>query len=509
MTGDLTNLPFVSSHLSPVTNMPTTTDLIHRLEQLPTNEILVVGDVMLDRFVYGQVDRISPEAPIPVLRFQRELSMLGGAGNVVRNLISLKQKADLVAVVGADNPGFEIAKMLSTDESITSHLLTDKNRPTTLKTRYIAGVQQMLRSDHERADPMDKALEEQAGLRLRLALPNCAIVILSDYAKGVLTPKIIQDTINLAHQFGKMVVIDPKTRNYDMYRGADVITPNRKELSEAVGWPIKSVEDAVKASLELIEKYSFGAVLAKLGGDGVCLVRKGEEPQHFAATAKEVYDVSGAGDTVIATFATALAANMPMEQAACLANEAGSIVVGKIGTATVTIEELVRGLRQFEANTADAKMMGANKALESVERWRRQGLSIGFTNGCFDLLHPGHISLLQQARAACDRLVVGLNSDASVKRLKGETRPVQNENARSTVLSSLSMVDLVVIFDEDTPLELIKTLRPDVLVKGADYAKDQVVGGKEVESWGGQIVLANLVDGQSTTRTIARMKSSG
>lgn len=489
--------------------MPITAELINHLEKLPSHEILVLGDVMLDRFVYGQVERISPEAPIPVLRFQRELSMLGGAGNVVRNLVSLKQKADLVAVVGADNPGFEIAKMLSQDETITSHLLTDKNRPTTLKTRYIAGVQQMLRTDHERADSIDGALEEQTGMRLRMALPNCAVVILSDYAKGVLTPKIIHDAIDLAHQFNKMVIIDPKTRDYAIYRGADVITPNRKELSEAVGYPIKSVEDAVKASLELIEKYAFGAVLAKLGGDGVCLVRKDAEPQHFAATAQEVYDVSGAGDTVIAAFATALAAGMPMGHAACLANEAGSIVVGKIGTATITIDELVRSLRKSDASAAEAKMMSANKALESVERWRRQGLSIGFTNGCFDLLHPGHVSLLQQARAHCDRLVVGLNSDASIKRLKGNDRPIQNENARATVLSSLSMVDLVVVFDEDTPLELIKTLRPDVLVKGADYAKDQVVGGKEVESWGGQVVLANLVDGQSTTRTIARMKSTG
>jgi D-beta-D-heptose 7-phosphate kinase/D-beta-D-heptose 1-phosphate adenosyltransferase len=486
-----------------------TPELIHKLETLPSSSILVVGDVMLDRFIYGQVDRISPEAPIPVLRFQRELSMLGGAGNVVRNLISLKQKADLIAVVGADNPGFEVAKMLSQYEDITPHLLTDKNRPTTLKSRYIAGVQQVLRCDSERSDPLDKMLEEQVGIRLRMAIPNSQVIVLSDYAKGVLTPKLIADCIELAKQFKKPVIIDPKVRNYDIYRGADIITPNRKELAEAIGHPIKSVEDAIEASNELIGRYGFGAILAKLGGDGVCLIRKDEEPVHFAATAREVYDVSGAGDTVIAAFATALAAGMPMDYAARLSNEAGSIVVGKIGTATITTDELIQNLRQFESRELDDKIMTANKAFECVERWRRQGLTVGFTNGCFDLLHPGHIALIQQARRNCDRLVLGLNSDASVQRLKGKDRPVQNEKARSTVMASLGMVDLVVIFDEDTPLELIKALRPAVLVKGADYTIDQVVGAKEVKSWGGTVVLADLITGQSTTSTISRMKQSG
>ncbi len=346
-------------------------------------------------------------------------------------------------------------------------------------------------------------------MRLKLAMLNCQVVILSDYAKGVLTPKLIKDCIAMARQFGKPVIIDPKVRDYSIYRGADVITPNRKELSEAIGRSIKTVDDAIQAANELIEKYEFGAVLAKLGGDGVCLVRKDAPPAHFAATAREVYDVSGAGDTVIAAFATALAAGMPMEWAARLSNEAGSIVVGKIGTATVTIDELIKNLRQFEDREVDDKVMTGNKAFECVERWRRQGLVVGFTNGCFDLLHPGHVSLLQQARKACDRLVVGLNSDASVKRLKGEDRPIQNEKARSTVLASLSLVDLVVIFDEDTPLELIKALRPAILVKGADYTVDQVVGGKEVASWGGKVVLADLVQGQSTTSTISRMRQAG
>lgn len=489
--------------------MPIDHDILHKLDKLPAAHIAVIGDVMLDKFMYGQVDRISPEAPVPVMRYVREIGMLGGAGNVVRNLVSLGQKCELIGVIGNDQPGFEIAKQLSQNENVTPHLLTDQSRPTTVKTRFVAGIQQVLRVDVENAEPLASIVEEQVGVRLRMAMAQADAIILSDYAKGVLTPKIIADAIKLGKQFGKPVMIDPKVRDYTRYAGADVITPNRKELGEASGMNIKTVADAITASNQLIEKFNLGAVLAKLGGDGVCLVRAGQDPIHVKATAREVYDVSGAGDTVVAAFAMALASGLPMEFAARLANEAGSIVVGKVGTATVTIEELVKNLRQFEDRELSDKVCSQNKAMEVVERWRRQGLTVGFTNGCFDLLHPGHVSLLQQARKACDRLVVGLNSDASVKRLKGETRPVQNEKARGTVLATLSPVDLVVVFSEDTPLELIKALRPTVLVKGADYTVETVVGAKEVQSWGGQVVLANLVEGQSTTSTISRMRQTG
>lgn len=484
-------------------------DIIQQLENLPSNPILVIGDVMLDRFMYGHVDRISPEAPIPVMRYVREISMLGGAGNVVRNLVSLKQRCDLIAVIGADPAGFEIAKQLSQDEVITPHLLTDKERPTTIKTRFVAGIQQVLRCDVERAENLSASIEDQVLMRLKLAIPQVSAVVLSDYAKGVLTPKIIAECIALGKANNKPVVIDPKGRDYTRYTGASVVTPNRKELGEASGADIKTIEDAVKASRGLIEKFKLGAVLAKLGGDGVCLVVAGKEPLHIKATAREVYDVSGAGDTVIAGFVTAIAAGMSMEHAAHIANEAGSIVVSKVGTATVTIDELINNLCQVEDRDINDKVLSQNKAIELVERWRRQGLNVGFTNGCFDLIHPGHISILQQSRKACDRLVVGLNSDASVKRLKGLERPVQNEKARATVLATLNPVDLVVIFNEDTPLELIKALRPNVLVKGADYTEATVVGAAEVKSWGGKVVLANLVEGQSTTNTIQKLKSSG
>jgi D-beta-D-heptose 7-phosphate kinase/D-beta-D-heptose 1-phosphate adenosyltransferase len=489
-----------------MTSLP---DLPQKLETLGSRSVLVVGDLMLDRFIYGQVERISPEAPIPVLRFQRETAMLGGAGNVVRNLVSLGQKAELIAVTGNDSASFEISKMLAPEQNITPHILSDATRPTTIKSRYIAGVQQVLRCDHERAEDLSADMEQQVAVRLAMALPTCDVVILSDYAKGVLTPKTIRRCIDEAHAAGKKVIVDPKIRDYARYKDADVVTPNRKELAEATNMPIGSVQEAVTAAESLIKKFNFGAVLAKLGGDGVCLVQKGKEPVHFTATAREVYDVSGAGDTVVAAFATALAAGMTMDYAARLANEAGSIVVGKIGTATVTVDELIKGLRQSENDEMDSKVQPLAKAIETVERWRRQGLTIGFTNGCFDLLHPGHVSLLQSARKACERLVVGLNSDASVKRLKGESRPIQNTKARSTVLASLAPVDLVVMFDEDTPLELIRALRPAVLVKGADYKIEEVVGAKDVTGWGGKVVLADIVDGHSTTNTIQKMRQLG
>ncbi len=488
-------------------------DLAQRIETLASHSVLVVGDVMLDRFIYGQVERISPEAPIPVLRFQRESAMLGGAGNVARNLISLNQKAELIAVTGSDPAAFEIAKMFAPDpqnfsdeQNITPHLLSDATRPTTIKARYIAGVQQVLRCDHERAEDIDSALEAQAIARLNMALPGCAVVILSDYAKGMLTNKLIRACIDLAHQHKKPVIVDPKIRDYSRYKGADVITPNRKELAEASDMPVETVEQCIAAAKVLLQKFDLKAVLAKLGGDGVCLVQKSAEPVHLKATAREVYDVSGAGDTVVAAFAAGLANGFSMVDAAHLANEAGSLVVGKIGTATVTLDELAKSLRQSEAREINEKVMPLPRALESVERWRRQGLTIGFTNGCFDLLHPGHIALLQAARKNCDRLVVGLNSDTSVKRLKGEGRPVQNTSARSTVLAGLAPVDLVVVFEEDTPLELIRALRPGVLVKGADYKMDEVVGAKDVTGWGGKVVLAELVEGQSTTNTIKKLK---
>lgn len=478
-----------------------------RLDEFIGQRVLCVGDLMLDRYVYGQVDRISPEAPIPVLHVLRETATLGGAGNVVRNLAALGAQVDVIGVVGKDQAGDDIEKECKDIFDVSARLFCDASRPTTQKTRYVAGSQQLLRADHENAKALAPDIEDQIIAQLSSSVASVQAVILSDYVKGTLTPKIITEAIRLARAAKKPVIVDPKGRNFGRYRGATLLTPNRKELGEATGLPITNVDEAEVAARGLIDDFDIESVLVKLGAEGVCLVHKDQPALHFQTKAREVFDVSGAGDTVIATLTLALISGFSLEEAAELANTAGSIVVGKVGTASVTREEIAHELMHGEALRAEDKIVSFSAIADISERWRKLGLKVGFTNGCFDLLHPGHISILRQARAACDRLVVGLNSDASVKRLKGETRPVQNEAARGTVLASLADVDQVVIFGEDTPLELIMKIRPDVLVKGADYTIDKVVGAPEVQSWGGKIVLAQLVDGQSTTKTIAKMKA--
>ncbi len=481
--------------------------LLSSLEKLAEHRVLCVGDVMLDRYIYGQVERISPEAPIPVLRIQREAVTLGGAGNVVRNIAALGGHVDLIGVIGQDQAGYDIAKQITSLPQVTSYLLTDSSRPTTLKTRYVADGQQLLRADHEVSQSISADMEKQVLLRLRGSIDSSTVVILSDYAKGVLSDVVVKEAIKLAKEANRIILIDPKGRDFSRYFGATMLTPNRRELADATLTSIRTVEDAEKAARQLIDRYELEGILAKLGSDGVCLVLKGKPAQHFHATAREVYDVSGAGDTVVSTMALALAGGLSSADGAALANIAGSIVVGKIGTATVTRDELARELVHDQTRQSEQKIVSLAEATETAERWRKQGLKVGFTNGVFDLLHPGHLSLLRQARAACDRLIIGLNSDVSVKRLKGENRPIQNENARAAVLASLTDIDQVVIFSEDTPLTLIKAIRPSVLVKGADYKMDQVVGGDIVQSWGGQVILANLVEGQSTTATIAKLQT--
>jgi len=480
-------------------------DLASRLDQFIDRRVLCVGDLMLDRYVYGQVERISPEAPIPVLHTQRETATLGGAGNVVRNIAALGGRVDVIGVIGQDQTGADITKIFAELPSVTTHLLADPSRPTTQKTRYVAGGQQLLRADHESAKPITADIEQKIIHAISTAIEASNVIILSDYAKGVLTPKVVSQAIALARATGKIIIIDPKGRDFGRYNGATYLTPNRKELSEAIGRNVTTVAEAETAARHLMQEFQIENILVKLGSEGVCLVRKDKPALHLHTKAREVFDVSGAGDTVAATLALALASEFTPEQAAELANIAGSIVVGKVGTASVSRDEIERELMHGSAQLGEEKVVGFATIADIAERWRKQGLKVGFTNGVFDLLHPGHISLIRQARAACDKLVVGINSDASVKRLKGETRPVQNEAARSAVLSSLADIDQVVIFGEDTPLELIKTIRPDVLVKGADYTVDKVVGGTEVKSWGGKVILATLIDGQSTTKTIAKM----
>ncbi|WP_096704128.1 D-glycero-beta-D-manno-heptose-7-phosphate kinase [Magnetospirillum sp. 15-1] len=479
--------------------------LVERVEKLRGTMVLCVGDAMLDRFVYGSVDRISPEAPIPVLCIERETAMLGGAGNVVRNLVAVGAAPAFVSVVGDDTAGREVTRLVGEHGEIDPCIVVEPGRQTTIKTRFFASNQQLLRADRESRSPVGDSIRDQLLIRVERLLPKAGVMVLSDYGKGVLAAPIAAALIHRAKAAGKQVIVDPKGTDYTIYAGATLVTPNRKELHEATGLAVDSDGQVVAAARHLIETCGFEAVLVTRSQDGMTLVRADGQINHLPAEAREVFDVSGAGDTVVATLAAALASGASLPEAAHLANVAAGIVVGKVGTAVAYADEMVVALHHEDLMLGESKIVPVGAAAEIVDRWRRKGQKVGFTNGCFDLLHPGHVSILAQAKSACDRLVVGLNSDASVQRLKGPTRPVQSEASRATVLSSLATVDLVVIFGEDTPLEVIGELKPDVLVKGADYTIDKVVGADLVQSWGGKVVLAELVDGQSTTNTIKKM----
>ncbi|MFO0996846.1 MAG: D-glycero-beta-D-manno-heptose-7-phosphate kinase [Alphaproteobacteria bacterium] len=475
------------------------------VERLADVAVLCVGDVMLDRYVYGSVDRISPEAPIPVLRIEREAAMLGGAGNVVRNLVALGARAAFVSVVGNDPAGREISELIAGIKGVEPYFTVERGRQTTIKTRYVAAGQQLLRADRETLAAAASTVAEDLRRLAVNAVEDARVVVVSDYGKGIVTPELTAGLIKAGRGAHKPVIVDPKGRDFGRYRGATIMTPNRAELANATGMPVGSDADIIAAARRLITLCMLDWLLVTRGPDGMTLVDREGAAIHLPTEAREVFDVSGAGDTVVAMLAASIAAGASVEDAARLANTAAGIVVGKIGTAVVTAAEVVGALHTQELLTGESKVMSRAGALARVKEWRDQGLKIGFTNGVFDLLHPGHLSLLTQAKAACDRLVIGLNSDASVTRLKGPTRPVQNEAARAAVLASLAATDLVVIFGEDTPLRLIEDIRPDVLVKGSDYALDQVVGAEVVAKYGGRVVLADLMAGHSTTRTIAKL----
>jgi D-beta-D-heptose 7-phosphate kinase / D-beta-D-heptose 1-phosphate adenosyltransferase len=479
------------------------------VERLSRARVLVLGDVMLDRYVYGSVDRMSPEAPVPVLRQQSQRAMTGGAGNVARNIAALGGKVVLVGLVGDDAPGRELTAMLADEPGIASRLIVDPDRATTVKTRFVAGRQQLLRVDGESAKPATGAAAAALRAALEADLPGVDIVLLSDYAKGVLGDEVLQRAIAYIHGAGKRLIVDPKSRDLKRYAGADLLTPNRGELAAATGIAGEDDSATATAARQAMKAAGVGAVLATRGERGMTLVAGEAAPLHLPAEAREVFDVSGAGDTVIAVLAAALAVGADMAQAARLANTAAGIATGKLGTAVVHPADLLGALQARDVLASDAKVVALETALERIQRWRTAGEKVAFTNGCFDLIHPGHVSLLSQARGAADRLIVGLNSDASIKRLKGADRPVQNETARGIVLASMAAVDLVLLFDEDTPIELIRAIRPDVLVKGADYRLDQVVGGDLVKAAGGRVLLAELLPGHSTTGTIARAGAKG
>ena len=483
-------------------NAPSVEANLHCLTGL---RLLCIGDVMLDRFVYGAIERISPEAPVPVIRIEREAAMLGGAGNVARNVAALGASVHLVAVCGNDDTGREVRERLAGQARLDASIIIEAGRQTSIKTRYVAASQQVLRADRETTTPLGAAASEELIAAAIDAMPGSSVVVLSDYAKGVLSGANSERLIEAASRHGLPVIVDPKGRDYRRYRGARLLTPNRRELTEATGLPVTSIEEVATAAGRLRAMADVAAIVVTLGRDGMLVLDGDADPVRIEASARDVFDVTGAGDTVVAALACLLAAGCTLIEAAVAANAAAGIVVGKVGTAVVTAEELTQAMRLSHLSVAEAKMCSLPAALEQVAAWQQQGVVVGFTNGCFDLIHPGHISLLAQARANCERLIVGLNSDASVRRLKGKGRPVQSEAARALVLASLATVDMVVGFAEDTPLALIEALRPDVLIKGADYRIDEVVGADFVRSRGGRVVLAALEPGYSTSATLAKL----
>ncbi|MDA8248560.1 MAG: D-glycero-beta-D-manno-heptose-7-phosphate kinase [Rhodospirillales bacterium] len=475
------------------------------LPRFADGRVLVLGDIMLDRYVQGEVRRISPEAPIPVLKAEARRAVLGGAANVAQNVAALGAGAVLVGVVGMDDAATEIGRLLAASPAITACLVPVPQRPTTVKTRFVSGGHQLLRLDEEESGAIAPAQEAQILAEFELALAQADVVVLSDYAKGVLTDRVLAGAIAAARAAGKLVIADPKRASFAAYRGVDVLTPNEAEAARASGLATDDDDGAVRAGEAALAQAAAGAVLVTRSAKGLTLVRRDAPPLHVPTRARAVADVSGAGDTLVAAFAIGLACGADMPVAAMLANVAAGISVGKPGTATVSHGELGAALHRRELLALEDKIAETDAAGATVAAWRAQGLRVGFTNGCFDLVHPGHVRLLARARAACDRLVVGLNSDASVKRLKGEGRPVQNEMARATVMASIGAVDLVVLFEQDTPEALIGALLPDLLFKGADYRIDEVVGGDIVRAHGGEVRLIDLEAGHSTTATIRRI----
>ncbi len=483
-------------------------DFEEALKRISGQTVLCVGDLMLDDFVYGEVSRISPEAPAPVLAVTKNELVVGGAGNVARNIAALGARCIFIGVIGDDDAGRTLTAKLRIEPSIEAHLVVDPSRVTTRKVRFVSEHHSthLLRADWEQSRPVDGETEKAVLAQALAALPRAASMVLSDYAKGLLTPRIIRALIDAARKLGKPVIVDPKGKDFSIYKSATVITPNRRELAEVTRHAVASEADVASAAAELNRAVGSEAVLVTRSEAGMSLVPARGEPVHVAAYPVKVRDVSGAGDTVVAVLAAMLAADTGFEPAMRAANAAAAVVVGKRGTATVSAAELRSRILPAASLAPEEKIVFDWSVLdERLAEWR--GLRIGFTNGCFDILHPGHIKLLAAARAACDRLIVGLNGDASVKRLKGEGRPMQEVSARAEVLSALEAVDLVVVFDQDTPLDLIRRVRPKVLAKGGDYRREEVVGCELVEGDGGEVIIIDLVPGFSTTKIVSKSRA--
>ena len=466
---------------------------------------LVIGDVMLDRYLIGSVGRISPEAPVPIVLLNHQNERAGGAANVAANLALLGIKTHIIGCIGHDNEGAILTKLLEQMHVNASGIYTSSSRPTIAKTRVLSGHQQMLRLDQESNANFNA--DENAGLlaaiQTQLALKPC-VVILSDYAKGLLSEQTCQTIIKQCKTAKIPVLVDPKGRDYSKYKGATALTPNKKETAEACN-TIVDDPDLISKATALKKELDLEFLAVTRGEEGITLIDSATH--HLPAIAKQVFDVSGAGDTVIATLAAGLIHQLSVLQSLQLANIAASVVVGKVGTVPISQADLTEALASQQKSEQAHKVCDLTRLKAKVDVWKKDKQTIVFTNGCFDLLHAGHVTYLEAAKKRGDKLVLGLNTDRSVSAIKGPTRPVVPENDRARVLAALESVDAVILFDEDTPLNLINAIQPNIIAKGSDYSADQVVGGKEVLSWGGEIALIDLVEGRSTTGLIQKLQN--
>jgi D-beta-D-heptose 7-phosphate kinase/D-beta-D-heptose 1-phosphate adenosyltransferase len=475
-----------------------------RLSAMAGTPVLVVGDVMLDRFVHGVVSRVSAEAPVPVMARADESVMLGGAGNVARNIAVLGGEPVLAGVVGADAAAAEASALMAV--GVTAQVVIDPDRPTTTKTRFVSAGQQLLRVDDEVVRPITGAIEDALAMHVAVAAANARAILVSDYGKGVVTQRIIQACLTAAKANGAPLIVDSKARHFGRYGEADIVKPNAGELAFATDLPTGTDTEIEAALTRALELSACQAILVTRAAQGMSLAVRGEAVRHFRRPAPEVFDTAGAGDTALAALGLALASGADLTEAVELALLASSVVVEKAGVAAVSPDELLEAELAAHREPTEAKIVTPEGMLRAVARWRERGLKVGFTNGCFDILHPGHVAYLTQARSWCDRLIVAVNSDASVRRSKGADRPVNPLEARALVLAGLACVDLVTAFKDDTPAELIAAARPDLLVKGGDYSAETIVGAEMVRGWGGEVKIAAFVEGHSTTATLAKAK---
>lgn len=502
---------------------------IQIIKNMAQGSVLVVGDIMLDRFVYGSVDRISPESPVPVLSVNRENAMLGGAGNTLSNIYHLGARGFVLSLVGDDAEGRDVMNHIAGWDIDHTGLIKTNDRPTIVKTRFLAGHQQLLRTDYETIKPISDESAQALLVQAQAIMPQVKAVVISDYGKGVLTPHVIQSIITMAKKAAIPVLVDPKGSDYSIYKGADVVTPNKKELALATGgMPVETDDQVIAAARVLMAQSGIQAVVATRSQDGMSVIQAEGQTHIRSAVDIEVFDVSGAGDTVIATIASALAVGASLVQAASLANIAGSVVVAKVGTAPIRAQELIAAVENYEGDAQhilsrknqpriervrQAPLLEWDAAREEVLRWKARGLKVGFTNGCFDIVHFGHVTYLNDARSKCDRLIVGLNSDSSVRVLKGPLRPVHDENSRAAVLAALGSVDMVVHFgaqemgQDNTACALLDAIQPDIYFKGGDYTIDQIPEASTVQKNGGIVDVMPVYEGHSTTKSIAKMQN--